>query len=42
MFKSFDFSRLKSKSVGKSAGNQQIFPQIFLWILALGTKIKII
>jgi hypothetical protein len=40
MFKSFGFSPLKLKSAGKSAGNQRIFLQIFLRILALGTKIK--
>jgi hypothetical protein len=40
MFKSFGFSPLKLKFAGKSAGNQRIFLQIFLRILALWTKIK--
>jgi hypothetical protein len=40
MFKSFGFSLLKLKFAGKSAGNQRIFLQIFLRILALGIKIK--
>jgi hypothetical protein len=40
MFNFFGFSPLKLKSAGKSTGNQRIFLQIFLPILALGTKIK--
>jgi hypothetical protein len=40
MFKSFGFSPLKQKSAGKSARNRQIFLQILLRILAIGTKIK--
>jgi hypothetical protein len=38
---SFGFIPLKLKFARKSVGNQRIFLPIFLWILALWTKIKI-
>jgi hypothetical protein len=40
MFKSFSFSSLKPKSVGKSAVNQRISLQIVLRILALETNLQ--